>query len=542
MRHGAWVAGAAGRVKGRPVFANESQLGLQLRSIRINWEATGRVGLIISRVIMRDWGRFCRAARLGAGFAVVVAAPGLAAPPPLSVPASTDASSPDGQGYDGFLGSLQRSNYLLGDLFGLRTELSKYGVSLAIQETSEVLGNATGGVRQGADYDGLTQAILQLDTQRAFGWYGGLFNVSALQLHGRNLSADNLYNLQTASGIESDRATRLWELWYDQKMLPDDRLDIKLGQISADTEFIATPNGAYFVNTMFGWPLVPSVDLPGGGPAYPLSAPAVRLRWRPVDPVAILVGVFNGAPARSTDGDAQRNNASGTQFPLNGGTLGFVELQYTYPALGAMVYPGDGAPLGHTYKIGAWFDSEKFDDQRYDDTGLSLASPWSTGIPRAHHGDYSVYAVADQMVWRDRANPNASVSVFARVMDTPQGDRNLIDFSANAGVVYHDPLPNRSADTLALGMGYAHVSAAAVAYDRDVAAYNLTVGPSGYFPVRSSETYVEATYQYQVHPWWQVQPDLQYVFNPGGGIADPDAPGRKVRNELIIGVRTNVLF
>jgi carbohydrate-selective porin OprB len=137
--------------------------------------------------------------------------PAAGAPPPLSVPVS-GAQNPDGtQGFSGILGNLERTNYLLGDLFGVRTELSKFGISLAIQETSEVLGNATGGVRRGLDYDGLTQAILQLDTQRAFGLYGGLLNISALQLHGRNLSADNLLTLQTASGIEGDRATRLWE-------------------------------------------------------------------------------------------------------------------------------------------------------------------------------------------------------------------------------------------------------------------------------------------------------------------------------------------
>jgi len=464
-----------------------------------------------------------------------------AAPPPLSVPISS--TGPDGaQGYSGFISSLDRTNFLLGDLFGVRSQLSKYGISLAIQETSEVLGNATGGARRGLDYDGLTQAILQLDTQRAFGWYGGLFNVSALQIHGRNLSADNLLSLQTASGIEADRSTRLWELWYDQKMLPEDRLDIKVGQQSVDQEFIVTPNGAYFVNTMFGWPMVPSADLPGGGPAYPLSDLGVRLRWRPVNPLAILVGVFAGNPAPTTQGDPQKADGSGTSFATNGGTLTFVELQYTYPALGSMVYPGEESPLGHTYRLGAWFDSERFNDLRLDTDGGSLASPYSTGVPQQHHGDFSLYAVADQMLWRAAANPNRSVSMFGRVMDTPQGDRNLIDFSANAGVVYHNPVTNRPDDTLAIGMGYAHVSSQAAAYDRDVAAYNLTVAPSGYFPVRSSETYVEATYQYQLHPWWQLQPDAQYVFNPGGGIASPDAPGHRVTNEFVLGLRTNVLF
>jgi porin len=207
-----------------------------------------------------------------------------------------------------------------------------------------------------------------------------------------------------------------------------------------------------------------------------------------------------------------------------------------------MVYPGAGAPLGHTYKIGAWYDSERFDDLRLDVNGVSLAAPTSVGEPQTHHGDYSVYALADQMIWRQSDDPNRSVSVFARVMDTPEGDRNLVDFSLNAGVVYHDPLANRPDDTLALGMGYGHVSRTAAALDRDAAAYALALSPSSYAPIRRSETYVEATYQYQLHPWWQIQPDIQYVFSPGGGLANPDQPGQPLKNELVVGVRTNVLF
>jgi porin len=320
--------------------------------------------------------------------ATTLASVALAAPPPLSTPSSSTAPGSDGQvGFSGFLSDLNRSSYLLGDLFGLRTHLSQIGVSLAIQETSEVLGDATGGVRRGADYDGLTQAIVQLNTQRAFGWYGGLFNISALQLHGRNLSSDNLDSLQTASGIEGDRATRLWELWYDQKLLPEDRLDVRIGQQSADQEFIVTPNGAYFVNTMFGWPLIPSVDLPGGGPAYPLSAPAVRFRYRPINALAILLGVYSGSPAKTNVGDPQEVNPSGLSFPTHNGTLTFLELQYSYPSLGGMAYPGQGAPLGHTYRIGAWYDSERFADQARGADGLSLASPNSRGVPLERHGD-----------------------------------------------------------------------------------------------------------------------------------------------------------
>jgi porin len=461
-----------------------------------------------------------------------------AAPPPLSIPATTDdIQTLSSGGVFGFLNGVNRSSALLGDMWGLRTELSRHGISLGIQETSEYLGNTSGGIRQGFEYDGLTQAVMQLNTQRAFGFYGGLFNVSALQIHGNNLSADNLQTLQTASGIEADRATRLWELWYDQKFLEEDRLDVKIGQQSLDQEFMVSTNALYFVNTMFGWPMPPSADLPGGGPAYPLSALGARISARPADGFTVLAGVFNGSPVSNNSGDPQLQNRHGTSFPLGDGTLSIMELQFSYPALGSMVEAGESPALGWTYRVGAWYDSKQFDDQRLDQNGLSLADPNSNGLARQHHGNYAMYAVADHLVWRDARDPNRTVALFARVMGTPLKDRNLVDFSLNAGLVFHSPFVYRTADTFGIGVGYAHVSKQAAAMDRDTLYYNGSAGP-----IRSGESFVEMTYQYQVKPWLQIQPDIQYVFNPGAGLADPNDPAQRIKDELVLGVRTNISF
>ncbi len=488
---------------------------------------------------MAAWGK------LGLGVLAVAAlgsfgAPAIAAPPQIQVPTEESLQPSEGTfatgGALGFLNNLERTNFLLGDMWGLRPLLSQYGMSFALQETSEVLGNVTGGFRQGAEYDGLTQMALQLDTKRAFGWYGGLFNVSALQYHGRSLSADNLDTLQTASGIEADRATRLWELWYDQKMLPEDRLSVRVGQQSLDQEFMVNQNGLLFVNTMFGWPMVPSADMPGGGPAYPLSAPGVRFKWRPIDPINILVGVFNGAPASNTNGDAQMINPSGTQFPLNGGTLAIAEIQYSYPALGSMIYANESAPLARTYKLGVWYNTESFADLRYDNTGLSLANPASTGIPQQHRGNYSIYALADQTIWVDPNEADRTFNLFFRAMGTPQVNRNLVDFSLNAGFTFHEPFLHRDDDSFGIAMGFAKVSPRAAGLDADTQLYS-----GSYTPRQTSETFVEMTYQYAVTPWLQVQPDIQYVFNPGGGIANNGAT-TKVADELVIGLRTNILF
>jgi porin len=283
--------------------------------------------------------------------------------------------------------------------------------------------------------------------------------------------------------------------------------------------------------------MLPSADMPGGGPAYPLSALGARFSARPVNGVTILGGVFNGSPVRNNDGDPQLQNAHGTSFPLGGGTLSIVEVQYSYPALGGMVEADESPPLGWTYRLGAWYNTRQFADQRLDQAGLSLADPASSGNPLLHHGDYAIYAVADRLVWRDALDPNRTISVFARVMDTPLKDRNLIDYSVNAGFVFHSPFRYRTDDTFDVGMGYAHVSRQAAALDRDSNAFSGVASP-----VRGGETFVEVTYQYQVAPWLQLQPDIQYVFNPGAGIADPNNPLQRVRNELVLGLRANIAF
>ena len=74
------------------------------------------------------------------------------------------------------------------------------------------------------------------------------------------------------------------------------------------------------------------------------------------------------------------------------------------------------------------------------------------------------------------------------------------------------------------------------------AALNPARLPGSYEGVQSSETFVEATYQYQLFAWAQVQPDIQYVFKPAGGVQNPLEPSQRVKNVLVLGLRTNVLF
>ncbi|MGO4722509.1 MULTISPECIES: carbohydrate porin [unclassified Inquilinus] len=407
---------------------------------------------------------------------------------------------------------------LFGDLGGIRSRLGDAGVQLSLQETSEVLGNVTGGVHRGAIYEGATLATLSVDTGKLLGIDGGTINASAFQIHGRGLSATNLDNLNTVSGIEAPPSTRLFELWYEQSLLGG-KAAIRVGQQAADQEFAVSQYGALFVNSGFGWPTLAAIDLPSGGPAYPLATPGIRVKAQPTDALTLLVGLYNGDPD---------DNGSGTSFRVDKGAFLIGEAQYAVN--------GDGDGLPGTYKLGAWYNSNRFADQRFDDNGLSLADPASDGVALLHRDDWGLYALADQMIYRVPGTKDQGLGLFARIMAAP-GDRNEVDLFVNAGASYKGLLAGRPDDTAGLGVVYARIGARARDLDADVAAFS----GSGR-PIRSGETVLEATYQAQIAPWWTLQPDFQYVFSPGGHIPDPEDPSRPIGDAAVLGLRTTVTF
>ena len=122
-------------------------------------------------------------------------------------------------------------------------------------------------------------------------------------------------------------------------------------------------------------------------------------------------------------------------------------------------------------------------------------------------------------------------------MGTPLKDRNLVDGSLNVGLLMHSPFHNRPADILGIGLGFTHISSAVAKLEIET-----KMAESVNTPVHSSENFIELTYQYQVKPWVQVQTDIQYVFNPGAGLSVSDHSSSRIKDELVLGMRTNISF
>ena len=423
-------------------------------------------------------------------------------------------------------GSLGVGIPTLADPAGLRSALWERGVKFQLNYVSDLLNNTRGGLRTGAAYSGRLELVVDADLEKGAGWSGAAAHANAYQIHGSGLSRSFVGNLMPVSNVEALPATRLYEAWLEQKLL-DGKLAIRGGQLGADTEFLTSSYAGLFINGTFGWPTITAGDLPGGGPAYPLATPGVRFGIYPTDKISVLLGVFNGDPANPRAADPQINNRHGLNFRVSDPALAIAEAQFKYGD------EKDPKGLSGVAKLGAWTHFGRFEHQRYDVAGLSLAND-AAGDPRSLRGNHGVYGVIEQQVWRLADDPAKGVGVFARIAGAPS-DRNLVSFYADAGVNVSGMIASRPDDSFGVAIAYAGIGDGMRGRDEDYARYN---GPAF---VRSSEALIEATYSAQIMSGWTMQPNVQYIIRPNGGV-DPNNPARSLPNALVVGVRTALKF
>ena len=449
---------------------------------------------------------------------------------------------------------LDTSDNLLGSMGGLRTWLYKYGITLEMEDVEELWGNTSGGAPSIADahsgkgtgpaYDAVTAPTMTVDLEKLIGLKGGIFTISALQTRGRSITQDHLANFNPASSYEADRSTRLFEIWYRQLFF-NGKLGIKIGQQNLESEFMQTNYGGLFLNSNFGWPMAPSVNLYSGGPSWPLSSPALRVRFHVTHAFTILAAVaddnppgnrYNAFNIQNGGNTADQTNqvtqdGSGTQFNTGTGALLIGELHYTLNRQPEDLSDATKDPgLPGIYKLGGFYDTGKFPDYRYNTHDQQMGK--NAGFPRWDQGNWMVYAVLDQMVWRPSFKSDRSLGIFARATGN-SGDRNMISFAADAGLNLKAPFLNRPNDTVGVGWGIGRSSSGWRQYNR--AAGSIIPG---------NENHLEVTYQAEIKPWLVLQPDFQQIWNPMGGKADPRYPlsSRRIGNETIFGLHTSVTF
>ncbi len=418
---------------------------------------------------------------------------------------------------EGLARDIHFSDRMTGDWGGARATLAEHGVDCVLAYTGEAMTDLSGGLRRGTAAEGLWEMGFVTDLEKLLGWKGGTFHVFSYWLHGASPTFKYVGDIQGVSNIDGFDTLRLNELWLQQEWL-DNRLSLRFGQLAEDEEFMIGEYSSLFINGAFGDTVTVSGNLPV--PTYPMSAPGIRLRTDPVDFFYFQAAVYDG------DVSAQNLNDTGTRININRHD-GFFSIY----EMGCLVnHEKNSKSLPGSYKFGAWYHTGSFGDQLADADHLSLADPASSGTPVFHQGNYGLYGMADQMVYREDAKSKhpQGLGLFFTGGSAPN-DRNLVSLQLAGGLHYTGLLPGRDEDLLGLAVTHVDIGDNARQFDRDTNAFNGTDNA-----IRDYETTMELTYRYVVNEWCFLQPDVQWVLHPGGSPAVGDA--------VVAGMRFQVLF
>ncbi|MBW2230693.1 MAG: carbohydrate porin [Deltaproteobacteria bacterium] len=351
--------------------------------------------------------------------------------------------------------------------------------------TGEVFSNLRGGIssNDATEYRGNLDLTASLDTERLGLWPGGSFFFYFQDGHGQGITDDYVGDVQTISNIDAHDFTQVSEYWLEQSLFAE-QLRIKLGKQDANTDFGLLDIGGDFINASFG--LILTVPMP----TFPEPALGAALFLQPADGMTLGAGAYDGAPDGGSSGFDAR-------FDGERGAFTIVELTLRTSLFSDTWHAG-------AYRIAAWYHSG-------DVEKISGAA-----TPKVLSDNYGFYLAFEQLLFVEAGDSEEvqGLAGFVQFGWAPD-DRNELPLYFGVGLLYSGALPCRDADSLGVGVAHARFSDRVERLDG-----------------RDHETVVELFYKAQITPWLSLQPDLQFVANPGGQGRDALAVGLRFTIDL----------
>lgn len=339
---------------------------------------------------------------------------------------------------------------------------------LAATYTGELWRNASGGLRTGNTYLDNLDLALAVDAERAWGFSGVSAFVYALYTNGARFSERYVGDAMTVSNIDAPQAVRLYEAWVQWESASPRAPSLRLGLYDLNSEFDTSDSRSLFIHSSHGVGHELGQTGENGPSIFPVTSLALRAAWSPAARWNVLLAVFDGVP-----GDPEHPSSNRIRLNRDEGALGIAELQWTGERVTKL-------SLGH------WRYSA--DDNRGTYAGVEIALD---GQPVAA----------------------PATLAFARYGSAEDRINEFAD-SWSVGVRRRGIAVTRPNDEIGIAYTRADLGSAARSM-RD-----------GY------EAALELTYRMAINDWLTLQPDIQYIFNPGGDPALDDSLAFGLRLEF----------
>jgi len=338
--------------------------------------------------------------------------------------------------------------------------------TISLSLTQDVAGNFRGGIKPGFAQMGLIQMDLTLDTEEQDWWSNGTWKVQIQSTHGHRPTRQLVGDVQVFSNIEHGNYTYLYQLWYRHNM---DKTSLLVGKHDMNAWFFTSKYAGRYINSSFGIMPVASLNVPVS--IFPSTTLGVAGSYEITPAFTLHGGLYNGFP-----GDITRTNLGlDLNITPSKGLLYIGELTWNHSSLG----------MEGTFKMGGFYHSGSFP---------TLCNPEVT-----HQGGSGVYLMADQLLIQG-SKVTGQLGTFFQAGYSPD-PCSLNDFYVAYGLNYSGWGDSPSGNSIALALAHASTNHR-LAENR----------PEDY---QNCETAIELTYTHHLSDQLVIQPDIQYILNPG---------------------------
>jgi len=356
------------------------------------------------------------------------------------------------------------------------------GLDVEFALTSDFAYNVDGGVRKGGVYIGNIDLILSLNTEEFGWWKGGEFYFYGLNNHGSSISYF-VGDLQGVDNIETISRSKIYQLWYRQRV---GDFEFTFGQHDLNSVFANTEVGGSFINSSFGIQPDISSNIPVS--IFPFATLGFITKWNINKRWDLLLGIYEGCPDETV-----HTNYINWNIDKADGVVGISEAHYHYLK--------DGEEKG-TFKFGMWVHNKL---------------PEESGGKINYGVNSGVYFIADYNLYSESDADAQGLSCFTQ-LGYVLNDLDYIHSYGSFGLLYTGIFRNRDEDELGL-------AATLVVFNKG------TTYPDSDILIRNEST-IELFYKAEIFNHFSLQPDLQYVINPGA-IAN-------LENAFVVNVRAKL--
>ena len=418
---------------------------------------------------------------------------------------------------------------LTGDWFGLRDEMGKKGIVLDLDLLQFPQGVMTGGRDTAAEYSGLAEYTLNVDSQKLGLWPGGFLKVMAMTSYGDNVNkASGAFvppNILSILPQPGETTSALMNLTFMQFLSPKFGIVVgKLYTLGGDANAFAHDIRSTFLYTGLDFNLTLAL--------VPFSAYGGSLVFLPWQGATFTVAVID------PNGTATNNDISEA---FSTGVLVNAEGRVTIKPFGL---------VGHQLLGMVWSNKERRSLQqdpdnlarflldtrfpRLSDPGPILGAIQGRFFPaplvpaqqvNTTANTWSVYYNFDQFLWSPEGQPDKGIGAFFR-FGISDGIANPVKYAYNVGLGGKGIVPGRPRDTFGIGWARTQMSSDFVPFLRQ----RLNLG-------LDKEDAVEMYYNFSVTKWLNATLDLQVIDPALNKFLDSSGRLQNMNTSVVGGLR-----